>query len=676
MSKKEKLQLQVLTAVVAGVVSVSIGGGHCNAALAAESEDAVVEKQAVAVADFGDEDVVVTATRTEKHEKDIPAATEVITAEEIKLSGAMSAADALSKVNGLVFKSVGAWNQSMGTMSNEVIVRGYGGGTLIMLNGTPISMRGKYDLASISADSIERIEIIKGNGSTLYGSEALAGVVNIITKKGVARNSITTGIGNHSAYKYGLNVGDDDWSFTYNRQHLGSKLEASDISGVSGYTNTQTNYWTRDLERENANIAYKLSDKWDLTYNFSQSTGYIDRYVTGYAGAPAGAAKVGDLWQTRKYNVTQHNGQLNFHDNDWKINLYMNHGYIQSKGETYFSKAKKKLSPYNTKERHDTYGVDGQKTWHFGDKTDFTAGVNYKRESYVAEQTESTKERSNYDRNNWAVFAQFDHKFDAKNSFIIGGRETWTTGAWRNANYSNFSASAAWLHKMNEENNLYASVSQSFMMPTFSQMYTNNDWQAPNPDLKPQHGVNYELGWKQQHGNHFWKAAVFHMDIEDNITAKKDSLPGDEFHYSYTNEDFKNTGVELSCTIDGHKDFSYKYGITWQNPQSKSSKEDYWKRVFGKLQLDAGIGYKKGKFQSNLTASYLCGRVITPSTGLEERVKPYFLTTWNFIYSPTKDFDITLTIDNVLDRHDNTMHSSSKYYAAPTSCMLGLTYKF
>lgn len=627
---------------------------------------------------MGDEDVVVTATRTVKHEKNVAAATEVITAAQIKAIGAQSAADALSKINGFAYKSCGPMNQSMGTMSNELNLRGYGGGTLVLLNGNPISMRGKYDISAISADSIERIEVIKGNGSVLYGSEALAGVVNIITKEGATENSVTAGIGNHSSYKYAVNVGDENWSIRYNKQHMGSKHEVSDPSGVSGYTNTITNYWTRDLERENINASYLFNDKLDVKYNFSQATGYIDRYIVGFADVTKKKAteNIGDEWQTRKYNVTQHNASLNFNDNGWKASVYMNHGYIQSTGTTYFSKGAVSNSPYKTKERHDTYGTDVQKTWSLSDKTDLTAGTTYKRESYVAEQTVSTKARANYDRNIWAVFAELEQKVDAKNTINIGGRETWTTGAWRNANYSNFSASASWLHKMDAENNMYLSVAQSFMMPTFSQSYSDTDWQSPNPDLKPQHGVTYEYGWKQEHGSHFWKAAVFHTEVKDNITAKKDSKAGEEFHYSYTNEDFRNTGIELSCNIEGKGEWSYNYGITWQNPQTKGSAEGYWKSVFGKIQLDGGIGYKKDKFKSNLTASYLCNRYGTPSTGAPEAIKPYLITTWNFIYSPTKDSDITLTIDNVLDRHDNTMHASSKYYLAPTTAMLSYTHKF
>jgi vitamin B12 transporter len=63
---------------------------------------------------------------------------------------------------------------------------------LILVNGNPVSWRGKYNLEAIAVDNIERVEIVKSGGSVLYGSEAMGGVINIILKKNGAN---TVGIG-------------------------------------------------------------------------------------------------------------------------------------------------------------------------------------------------------------------------------------------------------------------------------------------------------------------------------------------------------------------------------------------------------------------------------------------------------------------------------------------------
>ena len=127
--------------------------------------------------------MVVTATRYEKRDVDVPASTTILTGKELKDTGANNLGVALSKVPGVAYKQFGPAGASMGTMINEVNIRGVSNGTLILVNGNPVSWRGKYNLEAIAVDNIERVEIVKSGGSVLYGSEAMGGVINIILKK-------------------------------------------------------------------------------------------------------------------------------------------------------------------------------------------------------------------------------------------------------------------------------------------------------------------------------------------------------------------------------------------------------------------------------------------------------------------------------------------------------------
>ena len=213
-------------------------------------------------------------------------------------------------------------------------------------------------------------------------------------------------------------------------------------------------------------------------------------------------------------------------------------------------------------------------------------------------------------------------------------------------------------------------------MPTFSQMYPKNDSQTPAPGLKPQKGINYEMGWKAKHGVHTWKTALFHTEIKDNITASVKKKAG-MLTYTYVNEDFRNTGIELSDEIRGKNGFSYHWGVTWQNPQTKNSdRPGGWYRNFGKLQLTGGVTYRKDKWTSSLTATYLGSRMVLPSKELPYAVKPYLLTTWNTTYAPDENNEISLRIDNVLDRDDTTMHTGLRYHSAPINYLLSYSYKF
>ena len=127
------------------------------------------------------EEVVVTATKTEKLLMDVPVRTEVITSEEIEAKGAVNLYEALAGIPGVrVEEQCSYCNFSI------VRMQGLEAGTVqVLIDGQPIysGLAGVYGLQQIPASNIERIEIIEGSSSALYGSSAIAGVINIITKK-------------------------------------------------------------------------------------------------------------------------------------------------------------------------------------------------------------------------------------------------------------------------------------------------------------------------------------------------------------------------------------------------------------------------------------------------------------------------------------------------------------
>ena len=627
-------------------------------------------------------EVVVTATRTQKRDIDVPAATTVITAEDIKKSGAANASDALEKVNGFVYKSFGPNGAAMGAMTNEVNVRGLKGGALVLMNGNPIAWRGKYNLDQIPASQIERIEIVKGGGSVLYGSEAVAGVINIITKK-KSTNEMHAGFGNYGQRSCGVTLGDDKFGFYYNYDKFGrrDKLTYTDYEQARLHAQTRTDIY--DIVKQNMGVTYRVNPRLDFQVGYYETEGKYSRTVTAvdntHGPTAAQHIRIGEPYNRRKYETKQYITQLNYRDSKWKGSLFFNTGTLEFKGPSYFDSRTGLRTPngrYHTREKNMTYGIDMQRTWRVNPKSTAILGVDLMHERFADIPTDASTDNARYSRNNWGVFGQWEQRFDERNTGIFGLRETWTTGAARGQNYHNLSASAQWLHKLNRENSVYLNVSQSFVMPTFAQMYPNNDRQMAAPDLRPQKGVNYEIGWKQKHNGHSWKAALFHMRVKDNITARVNRIGG-RAEYQYTNEDFRNIGLELSNDIQGTHGFSYNWGLTWQNPQTKSSKKMLgWERTFGRIQLTGGVTYKKDKWTSSLSASYLADRVQSPSDAPAYRSKPYLLTTWNTTYAPDENSELSLRIDNVLNRNDTTMHSGSEYYVAPINYLLSYSYRF
>ena len=650
----------LMTMLITGAVIVNGG----NVVFAAESE----------TQSFTLDQMIVTATRYEKKDVDVPASTVILTAEDLKNTGATNLQVALSKVPGLAYKNFGPGGAAMGTMGTEINIRGVSNGTLVLVNGTPINLRGKYYLDSIPVENIERVEIVKGGGSVLYGSEAMGGVVNIILKK-EASNSVTVGYGNLGQQKYNVNVGDEKLRVGYNLEKWGEVNGVSDgnVSLKNLAANTVTN--TDDTQKNNISLGYSINDHLDFSYNYYETEARYDRFLTDILSTTT-TAQPGDQYNSRKYTTRQHLTQLNYNADNFKANMYFNKNDIESYGPTYFDSktGTRSYSIYNTKEENRAYGIDLQKNWKINDRTNTILGATYQDE-YYDKSVYATGD--DYERNNWAVYGQWDQALSDKNSMILSARETWTTGAKGDQNYSNFSAAGQFIHKLGEDNNIYASVGQSFIMPTFAQMYGASDTAIANPELKPQTGVNYEMGWKKMSGDHNWKTALYHIDITDNITAKWDSK---KTEYQYINEDFKNTGIEVTCDIEGENGWSYNWGVNYGDPKSKSTGlkavKPYWDRNFGRLQLTGGVNYNKDKWTSSLTGSYLADRVGTPSSSHSEEIKPYFLTTLSTTYHADKKQDITLTMDNVLDRNDNLSHTGGYYYSTPFNFLLSYTYKF
>jgi len=134
------------------------------------------------------EEVVVTATRVEEPKKDVSSSVQIITAEDIKSSTAKDAGDLIA------FSGVGHIHKYSGALTGMIEIRGLTtdamsdpltSRVLVLVNG---SNAGTVNLAKIPVDDIERIEIVKGPASVLYGSSAMGGVINIITKQGAKRS--------------------------------------------------------------------------------------------------------------------------------------------------------------------------------------------------------------------------------------------------------------------------------------------------------------------------------------------------------------------------------------------------------------------------------------------------------------------------------------------------------
>lgn len=644
------LLIMKLRKIVVGIIAHGVVFAELATGLAAESDSP----------SFTLEQMVVTAQRYEKNVLDVPASTEVITQEQLQNAETANLQEALATVTGVtVFASSPGGNAINPFSNSEIVMRGVTSGTLVLVNGVPMNLNNRYDLNDIPVSDVERIEVIKSGGSVLYGSEATGGIINIITKK-ERQNYIKTGYGNFGQQQQELNLQEGKLSFGYSYEKWG------DVDRTSLYNGKYNN--TKGSEKNNFSTNYRFNDNLNLLYTHNEANS-----ATQYRQS-ATATTTDKALYDYKYETKKDYLQLQYSDDTVKGTAYYNAGQLgYNRYQISNSTSKDKL------EKNRTHGFDIQKTWEVGNGKVLFGG-SYQHEYYLPDDYASVL--VDYERNNYAVYGQYEKPIDDRNTVIIGARETWTASSTGGRNYDNFSGSGQFVHKLNESERLYASVTQSFKMPTFKQIYASDDGKFEgNPNVKPETGMHYEAGWKKNSGDHQWKAALFHYDIKDNITARS-YIENAETKYYYDNEDFKNTGVELSCAIADGNNWNYQYGVTYQNPLVKqydtkygTAASDEWLRKYGRLQLNGSVAYTKDKWRASLTATYLADRYMLSSTS-NEATTPYLLTTLSLNYKMDDRQELNLSVDNLLDRDDNIGHTGTYYYSTPANFLLSYKLNF
>lgn len=648
------------------VLSVFMAGAYGNACAADGTSDAV----------YSLNPVVVTATRYEKSDAEIPAATQTFTEEQIEQTGADNLQVALQYLDGVIDAGMGPNGTSVSSMTTKNVIRGVSNGTVVMINGTPINWRTNYNLENIPTSAVERVEVVRGGGAVLYGSQATGGVINIITKKTLP-NEVKVGLGNKGRQEYAVtaNAGDLSIAYTYNKWGKLGYVSSSDSSIKPDKTRVPVEMKQRFFgsEKNDFLATYKLNDHADLLYNHNESA---SRWAYTYTGItdPDYEDMNDHPRYIRRYENDKDFLQFNFHGLDGiSGHVFYNYNTLKTHGTDYYSSTGKKYAAPKAvrgQEKNKTYGYDVQKVWD-GNQT-FLIGTSLVRETFE-------NETSDTGRNIISAFGSWERNLTAKDVLTLSGRGTWTTGGIQN--FHNFSGQAQYLHKLDNTQSLYASVGQSFVLPTFSQMYSREQAGGisniiGNPDLKPQKGLHYEAGWKKEETNRQYKVALFTEKIDDNI-----SYSGTSGRWYAINEDFKNHGIEASIRGQEDNGFTWHAGLTWQDPKSKQTTEKtsakrYWDRSYGRILLTGGVGYEKEKWTTALNFSYLADRVQSPLAAHSHSVKPYLLTSMTVKYSPNKSSDIMLAIDNLLNRKDIVSHTTSDYYATPRNFILSYRYKF
>ena len=616
--------------------------------------------------------VTVTAERMDTKELETPSAVEVIGAERIAATGASNVQEALKYSAGVIASSQGPKGLSQGTMFAKAVIRGVEKGTLVLVDGVPMNQSGMYQLQDISTDAVEKIEVVRGGGAVLYGSEASGGVINIITK-GKRDTKIKAGLGNYGQQNYAVSAqAGNKFGITYEYDHLGN---VDHISHPSGGRPAGMYFNVVRGERNNLNWRYNLTDDLYFTHSYSHSNSHYVYRWDGRNGKNKDA-----VGQDKFYGNDEHMAAFHYGKDDLTGNFYYHKRNMTTDtakvkvgpDKDGYDPLKRKITKSENKDQ--SIGFDLSNRWQF-DKVSFMVGGDFRRD--MANVIETGKGEKHYSRNMYSLFGQVGYDFSELTRANFNFRQTWVEKDKAGNKYDKFTPEIILMHDLNQDTMVYVKAGKSFMMPTFKQLYGGGNVVA-SPGLKPQSGTHYEIGAKKNVGKSSWRIAAFHYNIKDSLEAKDISGANDFSEIGYANEDIRNTGLEIEWKRNQSENLSYRLGATFGHPEKQErdarGKLGDWHDYYGKIQLNGGVTYKTGKLTTSFNFSHLGQR--TRDSKPYQSFKSQFLTSLNFSYRANENCRAFLNIDNLFDRQDIISSSSSSFYNLGRNFMAGVEYKF
>ncbi len=398
---------------------------------------------------YQDDEVVITASRTEKNLEDVSVPIAVVNKQEIEQSGSIRLSDVLAEQIGMnVVSNHGTGIQVQGFDPEY---------TLIMIDNQPVIGRtaGTLDLTRLAVGNIKQIEIVKGPSSALWGSDALAGVINIITDRGEdpLNVDLSTRYGTNNSY-------DGSSTITFKKHRLNGRFFGN-INGTDGYDlNTQSlaptvpeyqNYtFSGGIDyRATDKLIFKLNSRYfqeDLNYLTEATIDGNDEIITGdqtqfdYSLSPEIAYTINDR---QLFELT---GFASRFDSKTKENTTANNEIFSS---TDFDQTLNKLE------------LKSSTFWNQEHTT--VAGVGVNREDLISDNYADVPAFSSF-----FTFGQHEWKFSEKLS---------VTGGFRfdaHSEYSSqFSPKFSTLYKPNDFIHFRASLGSGFKAPAFNQLFLN-----------------------------------------------------------------------------------------------------------------------------------------------------------------------------------------------------------
>lgn len=503
------------------------------------------------------EPVTLTANKLPQKQRTTGKVITLISKDEIEKSAGKSLAQLLNEQAGITIN--GALN-NQGT-NQSLFMRGASAGrTLILVDGIPVYdpsvINSEFDLNLISLANVECIEVCKGAQSTIYGSDAVAGVINIITtKQNLSKPfnlKLNLAAGNYGTYKGSIDLAGKKEKLSYAIKY--SRLQTKGFSAA--YDSSKTKDFDDDGFRGdviNGSIKYQytpsLSFKSFIQYSASKTE--LDAAIFSdekdYSYTSKALITGGGIVYSKNKITLVANYQYSTNDRHYSNDSLDRPGFAKFSTDKYFGKAHF-LELYSkidlgsgfsilqgTDYRHSSMNSTNFSLSSFGPfKTEFRDTSHSQASLYASILYNGLNEKLNVD---------------------LGGRINVHSEYGSNSTFT-FNPS----YSLNQHYRVLASIATAFKAPTLYQLYSAYGTRS----LKPEKSKTYELGFEQQHQKIRNRVVYFQRKIKDGI----------DFNYisnKYFNINEQTVkGIELESKIQPAKPLTISFNYTWIDPQELS----------------------------------------------------------------------------------------------------------
>lgn len=618
--------------------------------------------------------------------RDVTVTTE-ITAEEIKATNSRTVAEALTYVPGVIV-SGGRKNQP------NIQIRGLDQSrALILIDGVPYyeTNYGKLDLNQIPIDNIAKIEVTKGDASVLYGPNALAGVINIITKKPSEKPSADAimEVGENATSKlslsHGMKVGIFNYWLNYLHQESNGWRMSDDFEPKPGTIVRKPGSTTQEVLEDGGfrnNSDFKADSFWAKIgiEPTSEAEYYLNfHYIAKEKGVPPSTISENVFLNRPAFSGF---ARITRYD-DWGIDLSGQQKIVEQlimKAKLFYHNHIDDYTSYSDQTFNEEIAVSRYKDYLVGGSlaADYRPvqwdvirlGFNYRGDSHN-ERDDSYLPFAESFSYTGSVSLENEFNLIKKLSVVAGVGYDWfrVTDAERNITdkstgdfveqtdldkpdtMDEFNPMIGATYTLTDSTRLFGSIARKVRFPTLSQLYSTK---SGNTELTAEKSINYTLGISQAFGSlASGEFAIFYYDISDFISR---DAPGTEGIYrNYAK--IRLAGFELSGKVNPIKDLVIMLGYTYNNARDRSEDRVTDNVTFvPEHKVDLGLKYTVPYIIApvDLTCVYVTdsyNQLPTPQRPDQESIKTgdYFIVNARISKSFLKRFEAYLAVNNIFD---------------------------